>query len=187
MSSSLYVLALVAIGLERLFELWISNRNAKEAFAAGGYEIGQSHYPAMCVLHTGLLASCALEVLLVPRAFPGVLGWIAIAVAFMAQSLRYWAITTLGERWNTRIIVWPDKPPVSGGPYRFVRHPNYVAVVLEVAAIPLVHGAFVTAIVFSVLNLALLRIRIRTEEAALGEGYERVFGDRPRFLPKVHS
>ena len=125
------------------------------------------------------------EVLVFDRPFPGALGWAALALALAAQGLRYWAITTLGPRWNTRVIVVPGLPPVTGGPYRVMRHPNYVAVITEMAVIPLVHGAWMTAAVFSLGNALLLFVRIRAEEAALGEGWADAFADRPRFVPEV--
>src|SRR5678815_4307251 len=95
--------------------------------------------------------ACALEVVLLDRPFPGAVGWMALAVVLGAQALRYWAIATLGWRWNTRIVVVPGAPPVTGGPYRFVRHPNYVAVIAEMVALPLVHGAWLTALAFTCL------------------------------------
>jgi methyltransferase len=101
----------------------------------------------------------------------------------LAQGLRYWAIFTLGERWNVRILVLPNAAPVTRGPYRWVRHPNYVAVVMEILLVPLVHGAWLTAAAFTVANAVVLRIRIRAEEAALGPGYAAAFAGRPRFIP----
>ncbi|MBM7114018.1 isoprenylcysteine carboxyl methyltransferase family protein [Archangium primigenium] len=182
-SARAYLFFLGLIGVERVVELVLSTRNARRALAAGGREVGQGHYRVMTVLHTAFLVSCAAEVVGWPRAFPGVLGWVALGGAVLAQALRYWAITTLGERWNTRILFIPGARPVTSGPYRFVRHPNYVAVILEMACIPLIHGAYLTALVFSVANAALLVVRIRAEEAALGPEYQRAFGARPRFVP----
>lgn len=176
---------LALLGLERVLELVLSKRNARHAFARGGVEVGRGHYPFMVLFHTGFLAACALEPWLAGRPFPGVAGLVALGVALGAQALRYWAILTLGWRWNSRIIVVPGMAPVTGGPYRWVRHPNYVAVVLELAAVPLVHGAWVTALVFSLGNALLLRVRIRAEERALGELYAAAFARRPRFVPEV--
>ncbi|MBF5041801.1 hypothetical protein FGE12_05320 [Aggregicoccus sp. 17bor-14] len=173
------------LALERGVELVLSRRNAQRAFARGGVETGQRHYRVMVVLHSLFLAACVLEVALLERPFPGLLGWAALALALGSQGLRYWAIATLGERWNSRIIVVPGLPPVTGGPYRFLRHPNYVAVVLELACVPLIHGAWVTALVFSAANAWLLRVRIRAEEAALGSSWAHAFEGRPRFLPEV--
>jgi methyltransferase len=139
----------------------------------------------MTVVHTLFLGSCAGEVLLAHRPFPGALGFVALGVALGAQCLRYWAIGSLGERWNVRIIVVPHAPPVTTGPYRFVRHPNYLAVILEIAAVPLIHGAWVTALAFTAANALLLGVRIRAEEVALGEAWAAAFDRHPRFVPRV--
>jgi methyltransferase len=169
--------------VERVGELVLSRRNAARALAAGGLEVGQAHYRFMTVFHTAFLLACAVEVLWGARPFPGGLGWIALVAVLAAQGLRYWAITTLGERWNTRVIVVPGAAPVTAGPYRWVRHPNYVAVIVELLALPLVHGAWITALVATVVNSALLRVRISTEEEALGQRYAQAFATRPRFVP----
>jgi methyltransferase len=171
--------------LERLVELWLSRRNAAAAFARGGVETGQGHYRVMVAFHTLFLIACVAEVFVLRRPFPGAWGWVALGGAVLAQALRYWAIATLGERWNSRIIVVPGLEPVTGGPYRFLRHPNYVAVVLELLTVPLIHGAWLTAALFTVGNAALLFVRIRAEEQALGEGYAQSFEGRPRFIPEV--
>ena len=186
-SVGLYLGLLVAVALERGLELVISTRNARLAQARGGVETGRGHYPVMAVFHGAFLAACALEVVLLRRPFPGAVGWIALGVVIGAQALRYWAIATLGWRWNTRIVVVPGAAPVTGGPYRFVRHPNYVAVIAEMLALPLVHGAWLTALVFSLGNAWLLRVRIRAEERALGEPWEHAFAGRPRFVPGGHG
>jgi methyltransferase len=170
---------------ERLVELWLSKRNAARAFARGGVETGQAHYRVMVVFHTLFLVACVAEVFVLRRPFPGAWGWVALGGAVLAQALRYWAIATLGERWNSRIIVVPGLSPVTGGPYRFLRHPNYVAVVLELLVVPLIHGAWLTAAVFTVGNAALLFVRISAEEQALGEVYAQSFEGRPRFIPEV--
>ena len=174
------------LALERVLELWLSRRNAQRAFARGGVESGQGHYRVMVVFHTLFLAACVAEVLWLRRPFPGALGWAALGGAVAAQGLRYWAISTLGERWNSRIIVVPGAAPVTAGPYRYLRHPNYVAVVLELACVPLIHGAWLTAILFTLGNVVLLRVRIRAEEAALGSTWAQAFAHRPRFVPEVH-
>ncbi|XXF77340.1 isoprenylcysteine carboxylmethyltransferase family protein [Myxococcaceae bacterium GXIMD 01537] len=170
---------------ERLVELWLSKRNAALAFARGGVETGQGHYRVMVTFHTLFLVACVGEVFGLQRAFLGAVGWGALGTALAAQALRYWAIATLGARWNSRIIVVPGLAPVTGGPYRFLRHPNYVAVCAELLAVPLIHGAWVAAAVFTVGNAALLFVRIRAEEAALGAAWEQAFADRPRFVPEV--
>jgi methyltransferase len=162
-----YVALVLLVGVERLAELVVSRRNAAWSLARGGREYGSGHYPAMVVLHTGLLAGAVAEVVLADRPFLPWLGWTMLAVVLASQGLRWWCITTLGHRWNTRVIVVPGLPLVASGPYARLRHPNYVAVVAEGLALPLVHSAWVTALVFTVLNAALLRVRIRTEDDAL--------------------
>lgn len=181
----LYLAFLALLCGERLAELWLSGRNVRRALAAGGTEIGRAHYRVMVVVHAMLPAACAAEVIGLHRPFPGLLGWVALGVAIAAQVVRWWAVSSLGWRWNTRVLVVPGAPVVDRGPYRFVRHPNYVAVALEVAAVPLVHGAWLTAALFSLANAALLAVRIPAEERAMGEVWARAFAGRPRFLPGV--
>ncbi|WP_375502014.1 isoprenylcysteine carboxyl methyltransferase family protein [uncultured Jatrophihabitans sp.] len=167
----LYTVLVGLVGLERLAELVVAKRNLAQSLARGGREAGFGHYPAMVVLHTGLLAGCLLEVWLADRPFVPALGWVMLAVVVAAQALRWWCIRTLGPQWNTRIVVVPGADRVTGGPYRLFAHPNYVAVVAEGVALPLVHTAWVTAVVFTVLNAALLRVRIHAENQALHEAY----------------
>lgn len=164
----LYAVLILATGVERLVELVISTRNAHWAFARGGVEFGRAHFPWMVALHTGLLAACLVEVLVADRPFLAWLGWPALVMTLASQGLRYWCIGTLGPQWNTRVIVVPGAGLVTGGPYRFLRHPNYVVVIMEGIALPLVHTAWVTAVAFTVLNAILLfRFRIPVEERAL--------------------
>jgi methyltransferase len=165
---SWYVALVVLVGLERLAELVVSKRNAAWSLARGGREYGAGHYPAMVVLHTALLVGAVVEVVVADRPFLPWLGWPMVVFVVAAQGLRWWCIATLGPQWNTRVIVVPGLDLVRRGPYRWLPHPNYVAVVAEGVALPLVHTAWVTALVFTLLNAALLRVRIRTEDAALG-------------------
>ncbi len=164
-----YVALVAAVGAERLAEMVVSKRHAEWAFARGGNEYGQSHYPAMVVIHTLLLVACVAEVAVADRPFIPWLGWPMLALVVLTQATRWWCVATLGKQWNTRVIVVPGLPLVAAaGPYRWLRHPNYVAVAVEVAALPLVHTAWLTALVFSVLNaILLLRFRIPVEERAL--------------------
>ena len=180
-----YLALLVLLAGERIVELDLSRRNAAWAFAHGGIEVGRGHFAAMRVLHAGFLVACGAEAALAGRPFVPALGVPMLAVALAAQALRYWAIASLGPRWNVRVIVVPGMPAVTRGPYRFLRHPNYVAVALEGVAVPLVHGAWITAVAFTLLNAALLAVRIRCEEEALARhcGYGERLGSRPRFLP----
>lgn len=182
-SELLYCALLALVCGERLVELGLSRRNLRRALARGGLEVGQGHFRVMAALHLAFLAACAAETVGLHRPFAWALAAPMLALAVAAQLLRYWAISTLGERWNTRIVIVPGAPPVVGGPYRYVRHPNYVAVVIELFALPLIHGAWWTAVVFSVANAALLTVRIRAEEQALGAAYQQAFAGRPRFVP----
>ncbi|MFP3712329.1 isoprenylcysteine carboxyl methyltransferase family protein [Puerhibacterium sp. TATVAM-FAB25] len=164
----LYVALVGATALERLAELVVSARNARWSFARGGVESGRGHFPAMVALHTGLLVACVAEAVLADRPFLPWLGWPMLVLVLASQGLRWWCIAALGPRWNTRVIVVPDLPLVTRGPYRWLRHPNYVAVVVEGFALPLVHTCWVTAVAFTVLNaVLLLRFRIPAEERAL--------------------
>jgi len=166
-SQWLFVGLVVAVGLERVAELLVSNRHAAWALSRGGVEVGRGHYPFMVALHTGLLVGCVAEVTFLDRPFVPAVGWPMLGLAAGSQALRWWCIATLGRQWNTRVIVVPRLGRVVTGPYRWVPHPNYVAVVVEGAALPLVHGGWITAGVFTVLNAALLTVRIRTEDQAL--------------------
>jgi methyltransferase len=163
----LYLVFVLVVCLERLAEVVTARRRARWSFARGGVEHGAGHYPVMVALHAGLLAGCLLEPVLLHRPFHPWLGWPAAAAVVLAQLLRWWCIATLGPRWNTRVIVVAGLPLVSRGPYRWLRHPNYVAVVVEGAALPLVHSAWITACAFTVLNGPLLVTRVRCEDAAL--------------------
>ncbi len=169
MTSAAWFAVLVgAVAVERLVELVISRRHLAAALARGGVESGRGHFPAMVALHTALLLGAVAEVLLLDRPFAPALGWPALAVALACQAGRYWCIATLGEQWNTRVVVVPGLTAVARGPYRWLRHPNYVVVVVEGIALPLVHGAWVTAAVFTAANaVLLLRYRIPAEERAL--------------------
>jgi methyltransferase len=165
---TLYLVLLAGTVVERFAELVVSARNARWAFARGGIESGRGHFPPMVALHTALLLACALEPVLAGRPFLALVAVPAAVLALGAQALRWWCIRTLGPRWNTRILVVPGLPLVRRGPYRLLPHPNYVAVVVEGVALPLIATAWGTAVVFTVLNaVLLLRFRIPAEERAL--------------------
>ncbi|KUN82861.1 isoprenylcysteine carboxyl methyltransferase family protein [Streptomyces griseoruber] len=162
-----YTLLVLAVAAERIAELVVARRNATWTFSHAGVEHGRGHYPVMVVLHTVLLAGCLAESVLAHRPFLPALGWPMLVLVIAAQALRWWCIITLGPYWNTRVIVVPGARLVSAGPYRFLRHPNYVAVVVEIAALPLVHSAWLTATAFTAANALLLTVRIRCENTAL--------------------
>jgi methyltransferase len=166
-SLAFFTVLVVLVALERLAELVVSKRNAAWSLAQGGRELGQGHYPFMVVLHTGLLVGMLVEAWVVRPDVPVLLAGSMLVLALGSQALRWWCIRTLGRQWNTRVIVVPALPLVRSGPYRLVPHPNYVAVVVEGFALPLVHAAWVTALVFTVANGFLLSVRLRVENAAL--------------------
>ncbi|MEV8464937.1 MULTISPECIES: isoprenylcysteine carboxyl methyltransferase family protein [Streptomyces] len=162
--------ALVLVGAVccvRLVELCVARRNTRWAAAHGGVEYGRRSYPVAIFLHTCLLLGILLEVALAHRPFVPVLGWTAVAVLVLVQAVRGWCMHALGPRWNTRIIVIPGLPPVHHGPYRYLRHPNYTAVVLEGTALPMVHTAWLTAVLFTSANTVFLAYWTRLEERAL--------------------
>jgi methyltransferase len=162
-----YELLLGLVVLERCAELVVSRRHTRAMLARGAIEHGAGHYPPMVALHTLFLLGCALEPWLADRRFIPAVGLPMLAAALAAQGMRWWAIATLGVYWNTRIIVLPSARRVTSGPYRWFPHPNYLAVIAEGIALPLVHSAWVTATVFTVLNAMLLSVRIRVEDSAL--------------------
>ena len=186
LTEGLYAAGLGLVVLERGVELLISKRNARLAMEQGGIEVGQRHYKAMVLLHSLFLPACLLETVLLERPFHAVLGLGMLLLALASMGLRYWAVSSLGTRWNTRVVVVPGLQAVTQGPYRWIRHPNYVAVVIEIFALPLIHGAWWTAACFTLLNFFLLKTRIRVEEEALQQhcGYQESLGGRPRFLPE---
>jgi methyltransferase len=167
--TAFYVL-LAVIGCERATELVVSQRHAAVSLRDGGVESGRGHFPVMVALHVALLAGCAAEPLVAHRAFLPALGFPMLAFVVAANALRWWCIVTLGPRWTARVIVIPGMPLVQAGPYRWFEHPNYVAVVVEGAALPLAGSAWITACGFTALNAALLAVRIRCEVRALRAG-----------------
>ena len=184
-SRGIHFTILAALVVERTAELRLSNRNARLAFARGGIELGRGQYRIIVAFHTLFIAACAAGATRYAPAFPPALSMAALAGEIAAQALRYWSVATLGQNWNTRVIVIPDVEPVTSGPYRYIRHPNYVAVALEIACVPLIRGLVTIAIVFSAGNAILLAFRIRLEERALGKSYQTAFASRPRFIPSV--
>ena len=151
---------------QRLIELLIAKRNEKILKAQGAIEFDKNGYKAIAVMHVAFFISLISEKVFFQRTLNTY--WIVFAVLFTgAQVLRYWAIKGLGVYWNTKILVLPNHKLVNSGPYKYLRHPNYIAVVIEFAVIPLIFSCYLTAFVFSVINLILLRRRIKIEEDAL--------------------
>jgi methyltransferase len=160
MTLNIVILALVT--LQRLGELWLSNRNTRRLLARGARESGAAHYTLIVAVHVLWLAT--LWWLAPTRPIDGF--WLAMFV--LLELARIWVVASLGARWTTRIIILPGEPLVRRGPYRFVNHPNYLVVVGEIAVLPLVFGLWQVALLFSLLNAAILAVRIREESRALG-------------------
>ena len=187
MVSQLAFVAVVAlVAVQRLWELRVSARNTARLRARGAVEHAAGQVPWMRALHAAWLVSSVLEVALLAPPFRA---WLAVPAALLllaGEVLRWRARRALGERWSVRILVLPDAPPITRGPFGWIRHPNYLGVSLEILAVPLLHGALFTALVFSLANAAFLRFRIAAEERALEESsgrYVAALGDRPRLIP----
>lgn len=180
-----FVVAVAVLAVQRLLELRLSRRHEARILAQGGREHAPGQFRWMRALHTSWFGAMLVEVWWFRRPFRPLLAGLAFLTLVAGQVLRYTAIRSLGWRWTVRVMTLPDAPPVSRGIYRYVRHPNYLGVVLEVAAVPLLHGAYLTSIVFSLANAMLLSIRIRTEERALAahSRYQAIFSKRPRLIP----
>jgi methyltransferase len=148
--------------VQRLAELGLSRRNHRKLLARGAVEVGQGHYPAMVALHAGWLL--ALPATIDPRT---AVSLPLLAVFVLLECGRVWVIATLGPRWTTRVVVLPGAALIRSGPYRCVRHPNYAIVCAEMAVVPLMFGAWILAVTASVLNLLVLRTRLRVENTAL--------------------
>jgi methyltransferase len=185
--ATIFFLVLVgAVGACRLIEMRLSRRHQRAMAADGAAPLPEPVFPAMVALHTGILAAAVVETLLLARPFVVALAIPAVALVALANALRLWVIAALGVQWNVRVVAsTPSLGVVTRGPYRFVRHPNYVAVFVELAALPLVHGAYLTAIAGTLLHVAVLRRRVGLEESVLmaDESYRRAFESKPRFLP----
>ena len=168
---------LILMVVERLAELGVARRNQRWLVSRGAIQVGRQHYPWMVAQHALFLVSCLVEVWCLNRPFYRSLAVVMLVVLAASMALRYWVIATLGRRWTTRVFCLPGEPLITVGPYRRLRHPNYLAVVLEIFALPMVHTAWMTALVFSLANAALLSLRIRVEEEGLRRNREGEVSD----------
>ena len=189
LSLQLYLLLLAAVAAGRLLELVRSRRNQARLAHAGSVKSAEPAYKWMVALHTGVLAGSALEAVLSGRAFCPLLGSVSLALFVASNLVRWWVIRTLGTRWNVEVMSASPKLGVitADGPYRWVRHPNYSAVFVEMLALPLIHSAFAVALVGTALHILVLRHRIRLEESVLMQNAEwrTAFARRPRFFPGI--
>jgi methyltransferase len=181
-----YFALLAGFALLRLIELWVSARHQTHLLAVGGKQVREPLYPLMVGVHAGLFIACALEVWMRDRPLIPWLAGCMLTVLGLCVVGRVWIWRSLGEQWNVHIVT-SALPVVDHGPYRYVRHPNYTIVILEIFALPLVHSAYLTALFFSLFNAGVLWQRIHLEEAALWARPEYVakMGGKPRFLPAL--
>jgi len=186
-SSTAFFLGLcLAVGACRIIEMTISRRHQRALGAKGAAPLPEPIFGAMVALHAGVIAGAAIEVVALHRPYLAALAVPALALVVLANLLRLWVIATLGVHWNVRVVASMPLGVVTAGPYRFVRHPNYVAVFVELLALPLVHGAYLTAAAGTLLHLLILQRRVSLEESVLmaDESYRRVFANKPRFIPR---
>lgn len=171
--------------MQRVTELFISKRNERWMLQRGGFEHGKEHYPYIVLLHAMFLLSLFCEVMYFKKELTS-LWYIVIPILAITQLIRYWSVYSLGYYWNTKIIIVPNELIVSKGPYQFMKHPNYVIVALEFLLIPFLYQAYMTALLFTFLNIIMMSIRIPTEEKALREhtNYAEEFNLKARFVPK---
>lgn len=161
-----FTLIISIVIIQRLVELFVAKRNEKWMLRQGAFEAGARHYPLMVMMHITFFLSLPLEVSIVDRSLSP-FGPALLTVFLIAQVARVWCLSSLGKFWNTKILILPGADVVQKGPYRFIRHPNYVIVTTELLVLPLLFNAYFTAIVFSLLNLWMLSVRIPVEEKAL--------------------
>lgn len=182
----LFLCLVALIGVTRLIELGVSKRHRKLLFKSGARDIPERGFSIMVFVHVGILTSSLLEVLYFGRVAPLWLGVGAACGVVLANALRLWAIFSLGVHWNVRVVDSTSMGIITSGPYRWIRHPNYVAVFAELTLLPLVHGAWVTATLGTLLHVWVLRRRIILEEEVLlkDENYRRAMKDKPRFIPR---
>jgi methyltransferase len=186
LTRTLFTALWLLVVAQRCWEMRLSKRHEERLRRAGAVEHARAQMPWMVALHAAWLTATLLEVWLLAPVFRPALAIPALLVFAAGQTLRILAIRTLGERWTVRVLTPSHgEAPVTRGIYRSVRHPNYLGVVLEILSLPLVHSAYLSALVFSLLNGWLLRARIRAEERALAEtsAYGQLFAERPRFVP----
>jgi methyltransferase len=171
----------------RLCELQWSRRHEEQLVRRGGTVVAERAYRPMVLLHAGLFICAPLEAALRHRPPPGWLSFLALGGLLSAYAVRGWALLSLGSAWSVRVTDDPRRAVVVRGPYRYIRHPNYLAVIIEMAALPLCGGAYLTALLATIANALILRRRIALEEQILfrTRAYRAAFSDRPRFLPRL--
>jgi methyltransferase len=182
-----YIALLVVVGIGRLAELGVSRRNQRKLEQQGVRKIPEAHFRWMVILHGAVLVCAGAEVLFLHRPLIPALAIPMLVLFVLANLLRWWVIRTLAGHWNVEVMESSRVGVVSSGPYRWVRHPNYVAVVLEIFSLPMIHTAWITAIAGTLGDLEILRRRIKVEDGFLmsNPDYRAAMGGKPRFLPRV--
>jgi methyltransferase len=185
LSAQLYLFLLAAVGAGRLAELRISRKNQRRLAEQGIEKISDPHFRWMVMLHAGVLVAAGLEVVLLRRPFVPTLAAPMAVLFLLANGIRWWVIRTLAGHWNVQVMASARLGAVTAGPYRWIRHPNYLAVYIELIALPLIHTAWWTAIVAASANAWVLARRVAVEESVLlaDPGYRAAMGAKPRFLP----
>jgi methyltransferase len=185
MSVIAFLALLLAVGLLRIFELGISRRHQKQMTADGATKVDEPQFPWMVFVHTAVLIGAALEVVLLRRPFIPVLGCLMLFLFLGANAVRFWVVRTMGKHWNVQIMNSMGLGVVTDGPFRFVRHPNYAAVFVEMVSLPLIHTAWITAVFACVGSLATISRRIALEESVLlaNPAYRTAMAGKPRFVP----
>jgi methyltransferase len=184
---TLFLILLAGVGLERILEIHVSRRHQRDLANCGARKQNDPQYRWMVALHAGVLMAAAAEVILLHRPFIRWLGFSALALFVLATLLRWWVIRTLGIHWNTEVVDSATLGVVSDGPFRWVRHPNYLGVFVELISLPLVHSAWITAALAAAGNAVVLRNRLRVEERLLDAvpAYRAAMSGKPRFFPRM--
>jgi methyltransferase len=182
-----FLILLACVGLERLVELQLSRRHQHQLANSGARKHRDPQYRWMIALHTGVLIGAAMEVTVLHRPFIAWLAFPALVLFALATVLRWWVIRTLGIHWNTEVVDSARLGVVSDGPFRWIRHPNYLGAFIEVIALPLIHAAWITAILAALGNILVLRNRLSIEERLLDAvpAYRTAMSGKPRFLPRI--
>ncbi len=187
MSRAAYLLLLAAVGLGRVFELGLSQRHQQQLTARGAQKIAEPHFPWMVAVHTGVLVFSVLEVWLLRRPLIPALA-VAMGLLFaLSEALRWWVIATMAEHWTIQVMDSARLGVVTSGPFRWIRHPNYLAVFVQLIALPLIHTAWLTALCGTAAHVWVLRRRVAVEEGVLlaDPAYRQAMGAKPRFLPRL--
>ncbi|HLZ90930.1 MAG TPA: isoprenylcysteine carboxylmethyltransferase family protein [Candidatus Acidoferrum sp.] len=176
---------LLAVGALRIFELGVSRRNQQRMIAQGATKVNEPRFGFLVFVHTAVLTGSGVEVVFLHRPFIPVLAGVMLLLFLAGNAMRFWVVRTMGKHWNVQVMNSADLGVVTSGPFRFVRHPNYAAVIVEMFSLPLIHTAWITALLGSVVHSIAISQRIAMEESVLlsNPHYRTAMGGKPRFLP----